>query len=1464
MAIGLVYAIRTPVFQTWLVQRVTNYLASELNTEVRLDRIEIEFFRTLSIKGLYIEDLHHDTLLYAGELKSVISMFAPGENKIYLTGVELNDAVFKLQKYKNEKGLNLNFIVDYFSPTSTDTTPSKPFDFDPGDVKLNNVEFVYRDNRYNDYREGIDFEDIRVLNLNAEIGDVEFDEDTVLAKIQNISFTEKSGFKVEYFEADAKFTPVSMEFENLLIKTPYTQINTQLAFNYEDITDFEEFIEKVKINSNFEETTLSSKDLYYFAYELKGLDQEITFSGKIRGTITQLRGRKLEIAFADHSYFKGDISIAGLPNFEESFFDLVVEELVTDKNEIESIPSFPFTEGKRIALPSNLVTLGRVKISGKFTGFLNDFVAYGNASTALGYISSDINLKLDSVVDRSTYSGHLSALGFDVGVFTKNQNILGKTSFKAELSGRGFSLNAIKAQMDGTISSLDLNGYTYKNIDVDGQLSKKLFSGALNIAEENLGLDFKGTIDLSGKIPVYDFTTNITDAYLTKLNLINRDSTAKLTTSADIRMSGRDIDEMTGYIRIGKTEYREINDTITLDSISFTAYSEGDKKRSQFRSDIIDFDMFGTYKRSLLYSDISELIATFIPIIPVIKSSHQYNLDINYNMTFKKTDEILDVFYPILEISTGTKISGDLSTLRKSIVLHMLSDSIRYDEALFSFIKLDATTAGQTLSISNEMKEIELSDTLKFLNVNFLGSTDKTRSSFTISANARDSANTNLELNAQAAYLPSGQTSFKLLPSRIKLEGDEWIIDKENSILLDSTYADINNLEITHEDSELSINGRVSELKTDNLKVLLNNFNARLANPFLAVYGVSISGIATGESNFAGLLSQPGINSNMFIKDLGVYRDTLGDAKIDFNYNISERLITVKALVDRGGIKNIEVDGKYYINTKNDSIDIDITLQKTNLTSFSGYVKGIFSDVKGKASGKLKLSGPAKSPELVGKIRLQQTSFVVDYLNTKYNFADEVEFTPNYFRFNKITMNDANGNQAIVDGYIYHQKLKDFILNFDIQANNFQMLNTTYAQNELYYGTAYGSGKVKIFGPFDLIKINMAIKTEKNTQVFIPLTNPEEISKISYINFVSPGIVSIDKSGDEIDFSGIEMDFELDVTPDAEVQLIFDSKIGDIIKGRGQGNINLNINTSGDFKMYGSYEVQSGDYLFTLQNLINKRFSITPGGMIRWSGSPYEAVVDLEGVYKLRASLYDLLQDTAYTKRVPVEVKLTLKEDLFNPTIHFDIEVPDIDPTSETLIKRYISTDEEKSKQTMSLLVLNKFAKPDDVEYQGTSSSGINANAAEILSQQLSVWASQISDVINVGVNYRAADAFSAEELEVALSTQLFNERVSIDGNLGYSDNNTSTSNLIGDFNVEAKVSKDGKFRFKAFNKTISNSILNNYNSPYTQGIGVFYQEDFNSAEELLERFRDRFRRKEDPEVVSDKDKKDEIGKAAR
>ncbi len=1448
MGIGLVFAIRTPAFQTWLVTRVGSYLASEWNTRVEIESVQIEFFRTLSIKGLYVEDLHGDTLLYAGELNTQIQLFDPGDNKVFLTGVELNDATIKLQKYKDEPGLNIDFIVDYFSTEKTDTTPTPKFDFDPGEVRLNNVEFVYRDNRFDDYFKGVDFEDIRMQDLNAVIDGVRFEEDTVYASIQHISFRERSGFEIEYFETTAKITPVEMEFQDLLIKTEHSQIQGTLAFRYDDINDFNHFLEKVRIQSEFHQSQLSSNDLVYFASELEGLDQSIIISGKIKGTINQIRGRDLDIRFCDHSRFRGDISIAGLPDFEESYFDLVIDELVTDKKEIESIRAYPFNQEAYTDLPEELAQLGKIRFSGKFTGFLNDFVAYGNASTALGYLSSDINLKLDPKPEKSAYSGHLSTSMFDIGTLTGNTEFLGKVAFKSDVKGSGLTIEKVNAKMNGVVEYIDLYGYTYRNIQLDATMAKKLFSGSLSVSEENLGLEFKGTIDLTHSIPVYDFVTDIPYARLSKLKLINRDTTALFATTAAINLKGKDLDEMTGYIRLGPTSYTEFNKNVLIDSLNFVSMATGSTKNASVRSDIFDFDLSGTYRRSTAIREMQHLLSEYLPLLKQTKKLPDDNMNMTFRVKLKNTASLTDIFFPGIQVSDGTVVQGKLSNASGEVNLELNSDSIRVDQFLLKGIELDAVNKGSLLEVTNKINLLEINDTLDVFKVLITGNTDKNKSQFTLSGSDSDTTNSRFKFTTTAEYLASGQVKVNIGSSEFVARKQVWEIEPGNSIVFDSTFIYFSNFGLRSGNQELSLNGKASHSSTDSLVLSLRNFDASILNPILSVYDISIGGIASGDARCFGVLDKPMLDANLQVDNMLIYHDTLGNATLNVQYSPELQTVSVNGIVDRGGIKNIEVDGKYYIRNKNDSIDFDFTMQKTNLSAFSGYAEGLVSDIRGKATGKVKLYGYANKPVLTGKIRLQQASFLVDYLNTRYSVADEVEFTKNYIRFKGIKLNDENGNTATLDGFIYHNHLSEFILNLEITARNFQMLNTKASQNELYYGEAYGTGKIKVVGPLDLIQMNLAIKTERNTKVFIPLSNPEEVSKSSFINFVSPDENTITIVRQETKLKGIEMDFELDVTPDAEIQLIFDSKIGDLIRGRGKGNITMNINTQGDFLMYGNYQVVSGDYLFTLKNLINKKFIITPGGTITWNGSPYSAKIDIEGVYKLKASLYDLMQDTTYSERVPVHVHLFLKEDLFNPNISFDIKIPDIDPTTETYINRYISTEQAKSMQTMSLLVLNRFSPGEGVDYQGKSSSGVSANAAEILSQQLSVWASQISDDVNIGVNYRAADAFSEEELEVALSTKLFNDRVTLDGNVGVADKNENTSGIIGDFQVEVKVSKDGRFRFKAFNKTINNSILNNYNSPYTQGIGIFYREDFNTFSELMQRFRQKFGKKDEQE----------------
>jgi hypothetical protein len=319
------------------------------------------------------------------------------------------------------------------------------------------------------------------------------------------------------------------------------------------------------------------------------------------------------------------------------------------------------------------------------------------------------------------------------------------------------------------------------------------------------------------------------------------------------------------------------------------------------------------------------------------------------------------------------------------------------------------------------------------------------------------------------------------------------------------------------------------------------------------------------------------------------------------------------------------------------------------------------------------------------------------------------------------------------------------------------------------------------------------------------------------------------------------IDMSLEATTDATILLVFDSKIGDVIEGTGKGNLRMTVTPTEDLKMYGNYELESGKYLFTMQNVLNKNFYLERGGYIRWNGDPYDANINISALYKPKVSLFDLFQDSTFKKNVPVTLKLNLTDKLFNPNISFDISVQNVDPTVETQIKRLINTEEEKYRQAISLIVAKRFTTPSDLSDRGGVSSGaiVGSNAYELLTNQLSNWASQISDQFDVNVSYNPGDQVTNDQIEVGVQTSIFNNRILIDVSGGTANTPTkgqNTTNIVGDFNVEYMASKDGRFKLKAFNRSNNNTLINNINSNYTQGVGVFYRQEFNSFKELFRR----------------------------
>lgn len=1434
--IAALTALRIPAIQKRLVRVAAAWLSKELNTEVRINALRYEPFDRLVIRGIYIADQDNDTLLYARVLKVNFKGLDRKRHFLKINTVELADAVIRLVKNDEDRGMNFDFISEYFSSPYADTSSSVPWRLTADRLSLVNVRFLYRDLKYDDPSEGIDFEDLEINRLFATFRNIYQRGDSLSFDLRTLSFAEKSGFVLYDLSSPfVKMVSDSLCFDRLQLKTEKTNLKGRLAFGFEQLSDFDEFIERIQLNSDFEESQVHSEDLAFFAPEIKGMNRSVKFSGIVRGTVNQLKLRNFSFRYGNDTEFKGRINLNGLPNTEETFIDLIVEEMKTSADDMATIPVPAFDSLHLISVPDEIKRLGKISFNGKFTGFYNDFVAYGNIRTSLGYASTDINLKFDKT---PVYSGRLTLDNFQLGRFV-NSKELGLLSMSASVNGTYFDLKKLNATVKGNIARLDFKNYPYTNIDISANLSRKLFNGSLNINDDNMDLDFSGSIDFTGKIPVMDFSADLNRANLTALNLLKGDSVSRLAFHTDIDLAGKNPDDITGRILIKDIAYSVGIRKGEMQHVILSAQRVNDQRQIQLNSEGADVSLSGNFEFGLLIPAFQNMLQLHFPLSVMKTTTALKPQSIDYSVTLKRIQPLLDVFFPELKIGEGTTVTGKFVSPSDVFSVQLIAPNLTWNKLVFNKIDFNGNTEGEQFVFRYKSDEAAIRDSLVFKNFILSGKSSYQKADFRLMTNGRDSLNDNLDLGAVMEFSEAGRTTLQLHETALTVERTKWQIEPGNLLRFDTTGTVIQNLKIRSGSQQVAIDGYAGADPDRNLRLLFGEFPIQPLNKILNTFGITAGGVINGELNLREVTANPVIQSNLLISQFSMFGDTLGNARMVVDFPIGRKKLTADIDITRDDIKNLSIKGSY--DLAEDKFDFGLQLNKLNAAPFGHYLHDFASQVRGYASGEISLTGSSKKPALRGKVKLQKTAMTIDYLNCRYSFSDEVTVTPSAFSFNNITLSDSLGNTATLNGNITHNFFHDFKLYLSIRTKNLIVLNTTAAQNSLFYGSGFASGQMIISGPFEMISFNGSMRSEKGTEILIPLANPEEVTQSSFVSFFTSDTTQKINTTAKVDLSGIALKLDLNITEDALVKLIYDEKIGDVMEGRGNGNIVFDIGTDETFTMRGDYTASSGNYVFTLQNVINKRFYIQPGGTIRWNGSPYEAVIAIDAVYRTRTSLYDLFQDSsaAARRRIPVMINLSLRNRLLKPDISFNIEIPDIDPTTQGLVQQAISTEESKSKQTLSLLVMNRFLPGDNRSTNfEASSSGFSANASELLSVQLTNWVSQLTDKFDVGINYRAGDKLNSDQLEVMLATRLFNDRVAVETNVGFtgsnSGSNQSNSNLVGDFNVDVKITEDGKFHFKAFNRSNNINFLTNFNSLYTQGIGFYYKQEFNSLKDIF------------------------------
>jgi len=1465
------FALRDPAVQTWLSQRAAAYLSDELGTTVRVGGVDIEFFRKIVLEDVYIEDLHKDTLLDAERLKVDIRTFSYGQRYLDIGDISLVNTKVKVKKYKGERGLNYRFLEEYFASADTSTKPksARPWKVNLGGVTLTNVDVAYIDTRDTSKSRGMDYGDLRISHINAKLANIEQKDTTTAFNVLYLSAQEKSGFVLRNMSSHLVITPTQLQFDNLGIRTPESTINGFIGFRYATFDDFEDdFEHKVDMDGHFYNTSLEMADLKFFAPELKGIRKRIYLSGDIKGKVDRLRCKDIEIRFGERSRLSGDFSFNGLPDIEQTNMSIKLTDLVTNKKDIEGIPLPPFESGKYVQVPEGFAQLGEMHFKGRFDGFTHEFVAHGECRTAIG----NIVLKDFALVDNGegkpvTFEGRqLIADNFNIGRYLGIPD-LGRVTATVKVKGSGLKAESMSSHLEGTVNSLEFKGYSYRNMDVRGELARRNFKGNLSVHDENIDMEFSGNVNFAGKLPVMNFEAQIDKAKLAKLNLVETKDSINITAHTVFSLTGDDIDNLRGTATITDLRYTRNKELYTMKKMELQATETNGVRRMVLNSDIVMAEVKGRYMLKDLPASVTELFSQYLPAYFTARQSKKPlpEQKFEYSIDFRDSTRVMEVLLPGIAIAPGTHILGDFDSTRDTAYLEFDADSLVYEKKKFDKIDVTGRFGPKNARFTGKIKRAQLTDSL------WLGNIDLWRArasydslTFGLRWDNKTAKANKGDLGARLFFRGTSSFDILLRSFKITLEDSVWTADRGGLVEIDSNRVEVKSLVLRSGTQSVSVQGVMAENMTDQLYADLKNFNLNIVNRFTGS-ALATRGTVDGRVSVSDIYRTKVFNSNLDFRNLIVNKQGIGDGTINASWDPKKEAVYMngsfeKSLSDKTKIENLRFFGHYYPKREENSLDLELTAKTMDLAMFAPYVKEYCSIFAGQYSGDVTIKGTPSKPVLGGEIWVNVKKIHIDFLNTFITAeTQKIVVEENAFSIENFRVADPHGNAAIARGHLYHDHLSKFQLDFDMELKQFQVMNTTPRESELYYGTLFATGFVNFSGFTDNVRIDAEIATDKtvvntgrNRNVLysnfnIPMEKVQEVNEHDFITFKRD--TTEDKDRFKLKHTGVTIDMFITATPDCEVKVIFDPKVGDEIAARGNGDLRMRVSPDGDFKLFGQYRVTSGTYLFTLKNLVNKPFTLDEGGTINWAGDPYKAEVNMTATYNVTTSVkpffpYDSLE--IYRRQYPVETKLILTGDLMRPDITFDVQLPTADQNVQEGIARFLQTEEERNKQVFALLVMNSFITPQeyrDLGYSAGSNNAFASTGSELLSAQISNWLSQISKEFDLGVKYRPNDELSKEELRVYMGTQVLDDRLTINGNLGVV--NQSTNNVVGDVNVEYKLTDDGKVRLKAFNRSVDNT-LNTSGATFSQGVGVFYREDFDTFGELYRRYLE-FLKRENP-----------------
>jgi len=1469
----LVLAMQSSTVQTKIAQYGSEYLSKKLGFDISIKKINIEWFDQITLSGLYVKNKDHSTFIDIQSLwidydiKQLIS-----DESVLLDNLQLKDGRVMLIRKQGDQYFNIDYLVESIRNLSSknDSTAKTGKNLVIREASLSNINLGVINLDTDSIKEGFNYNQFVLHDLNADLKNFSSRADTIQMEIEHLAAVDSvTDLNIHNLTSNFEISQSRLSLTRLNLEVNESMIADSIVFNYNSISDLSYIIDSVNINANFRNSTIYAKDLAYFAPYVKRYDEKINLSGKFNGKVKRFNAKDLNLKFGESSFITGNVKIDGLPNFSEAFIDL-------DLTNSSLVPSDLKQYVNDSIAFSRIQNFGITNFKGSFIGFPSDFVADGVFTSPLGRVESDLNLKLTQNSMSSTYKGSLSTYNFDLGKFLGADSIFQKVQMTGNIQGSGFTLETAKLNLNANINLLGINGYEYQNISTNAELASEFFNGKLKINDPLLKFEVDGSIDLRENRNLINITADLDTINLKNLNISKDDLI--ITAKGNLNGSGITLDSIEGNTSLQKIYAVYKGTPIQLDSLIINTSKIDGTRKLKINSDLFRATINGNYQFTKLQKDLFRTAKEYQLNIENDKNKlEEYyntvdssvNLEeyiVDFDFLIKEINPLISLFLPELYVKKGATVKGQFKNADNSTVyIESSIDSIRYEDYLFIDSNIDLSFSKYHLNqdvlgigfINSSQQQLNENIKSKNLQTEFYWTGREVN--FNAYLEQIDSEN-HLDIGGNLEFLEDTM-QLAIQRSDITFFSKNWSFLKNNDLKISSRSYTFKNFGVYSQDEQIIANGELSPDSTKTLLIEIDSFNIENINDLVESH--NFKGTANGFVEIQKYQNEFLLTTELSLLNFYLDEFLIGDITGFSNWLPNEQKLMMDYLVKRKNKDIIKLEGAYTPAVAENSLDLKAKLRKTNLVIVEPFINTIFSEMRGEVDGEFKISGTPKRPIVKGTGEITNGGIRVNYLNTYYDYTGNINFNQDKVTFENIQLSDEQGNSGYLTGDLLHDGFTDLSLDLIGQMNQLKVLNTSARDNELYYGTAFVTGNVAFSGSVGNLTIDAQAKSEKGTRIFIPVESSSSIEQEDYINFINIKDTANNQQAinkvEEVNIKGVTMNFDLELTPDAYAEIIFDIKSGDIIRGRGNGKLSMNIDTNGAFSMIGDYTLTEGGYNFTLYNIINKEFSIQSGSKITWDGDPYKANLDIQALYEQNVSLLpiiDMAQDSTIAnspelkRRYPAKVLLDLEGDLLQPEVDFDISFSDYPDyvltnsgqiplrTSIISFESELETDEQELKrQVFSLIILRRLSPRASFAVSGS----VGNSVSEFLSNQLSYWVTQIDENLEIDVDLGSFDEDQFNTFQLRLSYSFLGGRLRITRDGGFTQGETDNVNqeilgILGDWSVEYLLTPDGKLRAKIYNRTNFNALDQFTNTATTStGVSLVHVTSFDQLREIFE-----------------------------